>query len=89
MKVSVVYALPERQIVRELELPEGSTVAAALQKSGFLEEFPAIDAVTTPVGIYGRVTSGNVRLRPGDRVEIYRPLRAEPKAARRLRSKKP
>lgn len=88
MKVSVVYALPERQIVRELELPEGATVAAALQKSGFLEEFPAIDAVTTPIGVYGRVAAAHEKLQPGDRVEIYRPLPAEPKAARRLRSKK-
>lgn len=88
MKVSVVYALPERQIVRELELPEGATVAAALRKSGLLKEFPAIDPVATPVGIYGRVAAGDETLRPGDRVEIYRPLSAEPKTARRQRSKK-
>ena len=88
MKVSVVYALAERQIVRELELPPGATVAAALRKSGLLEEFPAIDPAATPIGIYGRVVTGGEMLQPGDRVEIYRPLRAEPKTARRLRSKK-
>lgn len=88
MKVSVVYAQSERQIVREVELPAGATVAVALRKSGLLEEFPAIDPVATLVGIYGRVVAGDEMLQPGDRVEIYRPLRAEPKMARRLRSKK-
>ncbi len=88
MKISVVYALPDRQIVRELELPEGATVAAALHGAGLLREFPAIDPASTPLGIYGKVVSGDSVLEPGDRVEIYRPLNAEPKAARRLRSKK-
>lgn len=88
MKIAVVYALSGQQIVRELELPEGATVAAALRKSGLLEEFPAIDPVATPVGIYGRVVSGDEMLQPGDRVEIYRPLRAEPQTVRRLRGKK-
>ncbi len=88
MKISVVYALPERQIVRELELSTGATVAAALRKSGLLEEFPVIDPAATPVGIYGRVAASDDILQPGDRVEIYRPLTTEPKAARRQRSKK-
>jgi putative ubiquitin-RnfH superfamily antitoxin RatB of RatAB toxin-antitoxin module len=87
MKVSVVYALPDRQIVRELELSEGSTLIAALKESGLLEEFD-IDPVTNPAGIYGRIVSGDARLNPGDRVEIYRPLGIEPKAARHQRSKK-
>lgn len=88
MKVSVVYALPARQIVRELELPEGSTVAIALRESGLLKEFPAIDPVTKPVGIYGRIVSGDEILQPEDRVEIYRQLSIEPKVARSQRSKK-
>lgn len=88
MKISVVYALPGRQIVRDLELPEGATVDAALQASGLLQEFPAITPAVTPVGIYGRITTGNDVLQPGDRVEIYRPLSIEPKAARRQRSRR-
>jgi putative ubiquitin-RnfH superfamily antitoxin RatB of RatAB toxin-antitoxin module len=88
MKISVVYALSDRQIVRELELPEGATVAAALHRSGLLQEFPLIDPTVTPVGIYGKVVSSDVVLQPGDRVEIYRPLNAEPRTARRFRSKK-
>ncbi len=88
MKVSVAYALSDRQVVRELELAEGATVVAALHKSGLLQEFPALDPASTPIGIYGRSVSGDTVLQPGDRVEIYRPLIVEPRAARRLRSKK-
>ena len=88
MKIFVVYALPDRQIVRELELPEGVTVSAALRQSGLLQEFPGIDPATTSLGIYGRVATGDSVLQPGDRVEIYRPLNVEPKTARRQRSSK-
>ena len=88
MKISVVYALSDRQIVRDLELPEGATVDAALRASGLLQEFPAITPAVTPVGIYGRAAAGDDLLQPGDRVEIYRPLRVEPGAARRQRSRR-
>ena len=88
MKVSVVYALPERQIVRDVELPEGATIAVALRKSGLLEEFPVIDPAVTSVGIYGRLVSGDAVLQPGDRLVIYRPLSTEPKTARHQRSRK-
>lgn len=88
MKISVVYALSDRQVVREMDLPEGSTVADALNRSGLLLEFPGIDPSVAPTGIYGSVVSGKTILQPGDRVEIYRPLNAEPKTTRRLRSKK-
>jgi putative ubiquitin-RnfH superfamily antitoxin RatB of RatAB toxin-antitoxin module len=87
MKISVVYALPDRQVVRELELSEGATVMTALQRSGLLQEFSGIDPAISPVGIYGKTVSYNAVLRAGDRVEIYRPLSTEPKTARRLRSK--
>jgi putative ubiquitin-RnfH superfamily antitoxin RatB of RatAB toxin-antitoxin module len=88
VKISVVYALAERQIVRELELPTGATAGLALRESGLLKEFQDINPSTTPLGIYGRVVSGDNLLKDGDRLEIYRPLNIEPKAARRLRSKK-
>lgn len=86
MKICVVYALPGRQIVRDLDLAEGATVNAALQASGLLQEFPAIRQAA--IGIYGRIAAGDDVLQPGDRVEIYRPLSMEPGAARRQRSKK-
>lgn len=87
MKVSVVYALPGRQVVRALELPEGSTLAAALQQCGLERDFPALNPATAAVGIYGRIMPRHTVLQAGDRVEIYRELRAEPKAVRRQRAR--
>lgn len=88
MNVSVVYALPDRQVVCALELPEGSTLAAALQQCGLERDFPKLDLATMSVGIYGRIMPRHTVLRAGDRVEIYRELRAEPKDARRKRANK-
>jgi putative ubiquitin-RnfH superfamily antitoxin RatB of RatAB toxin-antitoxin module len=88
VKISVVYALPDRQIIRDLQVSEGATVADALVQSGIFENFPSIDAEHAIVGIYGKVTARNARLKSGDRVEIYRPLREEPKEARRKRAGK-
>ena len=88
MKVSVVYAMPHRQVVRELELPEGATLDMALCESLLLEEFPEIRSAENHTGIHGRIMPGHTVLQPGDRVEIYRPLDIEPKAARRLRAGK-
>lgn len=85
MKVTVVYALPDRQIVRDLDLQSGATVTSALEQSGLLIKYPEIDAPSVPVGIYGRVVPRGTLLQPGDRVEIYRPLNEEPKEARRKR----
>jgi putative ubiquitin-RnfH superfamily antitoxin RatB of RatAB toxin-antitoxin module len=79
VSVEVVLALPERQTLRRLLLPEGSTVADALAASG-------LDAGPGGVGVYGEVVPANTVLRDGDRVEIYRPLRADPKELRRLRA---
>ncbi len=86
MKVSVVYALPDRQAVCVLELPEGSTVAAALQQCGLEGGFPGLDLAAATVGIYGRIMPRHTILQAGDRVEIYRELRVEPKEARRKRA---
>lgn len=87
MLVTVVYALPERQIVREVELPDGATLLAALQCSGLLREFPEIDPLVMPVGVYGQIMYPEAILHPGDRVEIYRSLSEEPKVARRKRAR--
>ena len=87
MKVSVVYALPDRQTVRELELPEGGTLAAALQQCGLERDFPELDLATATVGVYGRVLPRHAVLQAGDRIEIYRELRAEPKEVRRKRAR--
>jgi hypothetical protein len=88
VKIELVYALRERQIWLELDLAAGATVAAAVEQSGLRAEFPEISLQGTPMGIHGRVVAPETVLREGDRVEIYRPLRVEPKEARRKRLRK-
>ena len=84
--VEVVYALAERQWSVHVELPLGSSVAAALTAVATAPGFAALDLTTVPVGIWGQVVSDRARvLRDGDRVEIYRPLRVDPMLARRQR----
>jgi putative ubiquitin-RnfH superfamily antitoxin RatB of RatAB toxin-antitoxin module len=82
--VLVTYAPAPRQ-VREiaLQLPQGATVAQALVASGLAAEYPEIEGAA--VGIWGRKTSAEQRLRAGDRVEVYGALRVDPKVARRER----
>jgi putative ubiquitin-RnfH superfamily antitoxin RatB of RatAB toxin-antitoxin module len=86
LRVEVVYALREEQVLVALELPEGATVRQAVEKSWLLRRFPDIDPVRARVGIFGRVTADDARLEDGDRVEIYRPLAVDPKDARRDRA---
>jgi len=84
--VSVVYALLERATEIELTLPSGATVADALEKSGLTDLHPEIDPMRCPVGVFGRRVQRHRVLADGDRVEVYRPLVAEPKEARRRRA---
>lgn len=83
MRVCIVYALPDRQTLRELELPESATVADAVARSGLVEQFPEIGARPLACAIYGRVVADSQVLRAGDRVEILRPLQVDPKESRR------
>ncbi len=85
MEVSVVCVLPDRQQARTLKLPAGVTAGVAIERCGLQAEFPEIDFTAAPIGIHGRVVSRTTVLRHGDRVEIYRELRADPKEARRRR----
>jgi uncharacterized protein len=84
--VEVVLALPGKQTLRRIIVPEGSTVERALAASGLAGEFGKLDAGR--LGIYGKAVSAGTILRDGDRVEIYRPLRADPKDLRRKRAAK-
>ena len=88
MQVEVVYALPERQAVVQLEVPEGTTVYQAAVASKLADQFPDIDLETIPMGVFGvRVkTATTTILHPGDRVELYRSLIADPKENRRSRA---
>ena len=85
--IEVVHARPERQRVVELPLAEGMTAMQAVRASGLLEEF-ALDPAGLALGLYGRRVDGAQPLYPGDRVEIYRPLKADPKEARKARARK-
>jgi uncharacterized protein len=84
--VEVVYALPERQEIIHLRLPRDSTVQQALAASGLLQRHPEIDPQSVKLGIFGKLSRGDTALRDRDRVEIYRPLIADPKEVRKQRA---
>ncbi|MGE0558751.1 MAG: RnfH family protein [Burkholderiales bacterium] len=88
MKISVVYALPRRQTVLVLDLPTGTTAKEALERCRDRPEFSGVPLMVLPVGIYGREVPLDTVLQAGDRLEIYRPLLADPKEARRRRTVK-
>ena len=82
-RVEVVYALPDRQRVVQLPLRDGMTVLEAVRAAGLEREFPEIAGRDLVLGIYGRRVEATEVLRSGDRVEIYRPLKFDPRDARR------
>lgn len=84
--VEVAYALPKQQLIIPVKLCEGSTAEAAIIASGILEKFPEINLTTNKIGIFGKLSKLDVILRDLDRVEIYRPLIADPKAVRKQRA---
>ncbi len=87
IRVEVAYALPERQMIIPLEVEEGTTVKQAILRSGILDKFPGLELTpSTKVGIFSKITSMDTVLRDGDRVEIYRPLIADPKEVRKRRA---
>jgi uncharacterized protein len=89
LRVTVVVSPGPRAVdVREVLLPAGATVEQAIQASGLLEMRPAIDLQAAGVGIWGRKAGLGTLLRDRDRVEIYGPLRVDPKVARRERFKR-
>jgi hypothetical protein len=86
IRVEVAYALPERQLVLPVEVPSGTTALEAVRLSGIEEQFPGIDLAISRLGVFGKLCKPDRILAPGDRVEIYRPLKADPKARRRERA---
>ncbi|WP_296654362.1 RnfH family protein [Paraburkholderia sp.] len=83
--VDVCYALPDAQTLIAVELPPGATVRQAIDASGIAARHPEIDLATLKVGIYGKLKPLDATLADHDRVEIYRPLIVDPKAARQRR----
>jgi uncharacterized protein len=88
IKVEVAYALPRRQTLLAVELPLGATVLEAAQRSGITSKFEGVDLDNTTFGIFGHVVAPRQVLRDGDRVEIYRPLIADPKEVRKARAER-
>lgn len=84
--VQVCYATADYEFLRELSVPEGTTIEQAIRRSGLLETVAGIDLATTPVGIFSRKKTLDTVLRAHDRVEVYRPLQADPKETRRRRA---
>jgi putative ubiquitin-RnfH superfamily antitoxin RatB of RatAB toxin-antitoxin module len=84
--VEVVYARPEGQVLLALEVEHGSTVGQVIERSGITHRFPEIGPAPPRVGIYGRWTELAATAREGDRIEIYRPLIANPKEQRQARA---
>lgn len=83
MKVGVVYAESDKQVWLNVDLPDGSTVEEAINKSGILHKFPYLNIKDQKVGIFGRFAKLDAPLKDGDRVEIYRPITADPLTVKR------
>jgi len=81
--VEVVYALRDRQHVRQVRHADGMTAIEAVEASGLLEACPELAGNRLDLGVYGRVVQETQVLLPGDRVEVYRRLTADPREARR------
>ncbi|MDP3483447.1 MAG: RnfH family protein [Sulfuricella sp.] len=86
ISVEVTYALPQKQEVLSLKIRSGAVVSEAIERSGILRDFPEIDLASAKVGIYGKQVKLDAVLRDKDRIEIYRPLIADPKEIRRKRA---
>lgn len=79
MKISIAYAVPGRQVLMPHNVPEGTTLQAALDSSGILEQLPQVDLSKNKVGIFGKSKPLDTVLTAGDRIEIYFPVTVDPK----------
>jgi uncharacterized protein len=86
LKVEVCYALPDKQVLISVSLPTGATLQQAIEASGLLEKHSEIDIKKNKFGIYAKLSKLDTVLRDRDRVEIYRPLIADPKEVRKQRA---
>ena len=86
INVEVAHATPQKQVIRAVNVDRGTTLGAAIVQSGIMMDFPDLDLENARVGIFGKVKPMTTVLEDGDRVEIYRPLIADPKEVRRKRA---
>ncbi|HEZ6158510.1 TPA: RnfH family protein [Neisseria meningitidis] len=85
LEIEIVYGLPDRQVLKTMQLAEGTTVRAAALQSGLDGIFEDLNLHSAPLGIFGKAVKDDTLLRDGDRIEVYRPLLIDPKEARRKR----
>jgi uncharacterized protein len=83
MKVGIVYAVPGKQTLLNVDVPAGTTVQQAIETSGILAQCPEIDLAAQKVGTFGKVAALDAALEEGARIEIYRPITADPKTVHR------
>jgi hypothetical protein len=83
MNIGVAYASSKKHVWLKLEVPEGSTVRDVIAQSGLLKQFPEIDLDTQKVGIFGKLTKLDAVVEDGSRIEIYRPITADPELVER------
>lgn len=88
LEVVVCYATPGEEFLHQMQVPQGTTIGQAIEGSGVLLAFPDINLITQPVGIFAKKKTLETLLRDRDRIEIYRPLVADPKDSRRKRAAK-
>ena len=86
LSIEVVYALPQKQEMFTVKLPEGATVREAVEACGVLQKYPEIDLTKNKLGVFAKLIKPDAPLRNRDRVEIYRPLIADPKQVRKQRA---
>jgi len=84
--IELVYALPHEQALLKFKVPAGTTLGDAVRLSGILDKYPEIDPEKAKYGIFGKLSKADVVMRERDRIEIYRPLIADPKEVRRKRA---
>ncbi|BCK87043.1 protein RnfH [Sideroxyarcus emersonii] len=85
MQIGVAYSEPAQQLWLRIDVAEEATVQAAIEQSGILKKFPELELANCTVGIFGKVAQLDATLRPGDRVEIYRAITADPATVPRRR----
>lgn len=88
MEIEVAYGTAEKQQLYRFRLPPNATARQAALAAPILRDFPEADPATAPLGIFGKAVKDDAPLQEGDRVEVYRPLLADPKEARRRRAAK-
>lgn len=88
LHVQLCYATPQCEVLRDLQVEQGTTIEQAIAQSGILTDMPGIDLAAQPVGLFGKKRPLDTVLRERDRIEIYRALVADPKDSRRRRAEK-